>query len=403
MSYLDRLRTAQYTSPSGAQFIFEFNALKRAGSKKSAVHEFPQQDEADVQDLGNTAIRFSIEAYLSGADYDQTADSFWDALSETGPAVLQHPRWGDLAVLPLSYAQGESFVDGMRRAIFTIDFVRVADIEYPVTTVQTEAALSQQLDDSQDSGADSFGNQFDPQSAAETAKSKKSLTDMVNDFADVISGITAVSEDIAEEFNRKVSEFTSTIDTLILTPIALAQSLITLARLPGRTVTKIKAKVDGYGTLIGNLNNDADNEAEAATQFLQYLAALLGLSEACLAGDMTTREEAVSASETLRDALDIAIIGIEDIESNVSGYSAPVDLMALLRDILSQAAALLLEKSFSLQAERRITLEGDRTPLDLIYELYGDIDQLDEFIEQNNLQGDEIFLIPRGREVAYYV
>ena len=403
MSYLDRLRTARYTSPSGTEFTFEFNDLKRAGGKKTAVHEFPQQDEADVQDLGNAAVRFSIEAYLTGADYDINADSFWDALTEEGPAVLQHPRWGDLSVLPLTYIQGESFVDGMRRAIFTIDFVRVGDVEYPITTVQTEAALEQQLDDSQDSGSDAFGNQFDPESAAETEGAKKSLTDMVNDFSDKISGITAVSENIAEEFSRKVSEFTSTIDTLILTPITMAQSLITLARLPGRTVTKIKAKVDGYGTLIDNLGNDADTEAEAATQFLLYLAALLGLSESTLVGDMTTREEAVSASETLRNALETAIIGIEGIEGNVSGYSAPVDIMALLRDILSQAAAMLLEKSFSLQTERRITLEGDRTPLDLIYELYGDIDHLDEFIEQNRLQGDEIFMIPRGREVAYYV
>ncbi len=313
------------------------------------------------------------------------------------------PVLGDLSVLPLTCAQGESFVDDMRQARFSIEFVRVGDVEYPITTVQVEAAIEQQLDDSQDSGADSFGDQFDPTSAAETAKSKKSLTDMVNNFSDKISGITAASEDIAEEFNRKVSEFSNTMDDLILTPIVLAQSLVTLCRLPGRTVTKIKAKIDGYGTLIDNLKNDADTEAEAATQFLQYLAALLGLSESSLVGDMTTREEAISASETLRDALETAIIGIETIESNVSRYSAPVDIMALLRDILTRAAAMLFEKSFSLKTERRITLEGDRTPLNLVYELYGDIDQLDEFIEQNRLQGDEIFLIPRGREVAYYV
>ncbi len=138
MSYLDRLRTAKYIAPSGSIFIFKFNDLKRSGGKKAPIQEFPQQNEADVKDLGNLADRYPVELFFTGADYDQIADSFKEALAEKGPATLLHPRWGDLSVLPLTYIQSEGFVDGMRQARFSIDFVRVADVEYPTTTVQTD-------------------------------------------------------------------------------------------------------------------------------------------------------------------------------------------------------------------------------------------------------------------------
>lgn len=402
MSYLDRLRTARYISPSGAEFAFKFSDLKRASGKKAPVHEFPQQNDPDVKDLGNIAVRFAIEAYFTGADYDQVADSFWDALSENGPAALLHPRWGDLSVLPIIFNQGEAFVDGMRQATFTIEFVRTGEIQYPTTTVQTEVSLENQISDSQDSASDTFGEQFDPETAAQKAGAVESLTNSIDDFSEKINQIISKNEEIAQEFNRRVSEITSTMDQLILDPVSLGQSYISLFRLPGRVTGKIKEKGHGYKLALKNLKNDAVDIAQSAVQFFQNIAVLLGLSEACLVGDLTTREEAVGVSETLRDAMDTAISNIEIIEGNVSGYAAPADALALTKQIFSDASALMLEKSFSLKITRRIALEGDRTPLDLIYELYGDIDQLDEFIEQNNLQGDELFLIPRGREVAYY-
>ena len=405
MSYLDRLRTARYTSPSGSKFTFHFNDLKRAGSKKAGVHELPQQDEADVQDLGNTAIRFAIDAYFTGADYDQTADSFWDALSERGPAKLLHPRWGDLQVLPLTFVQNEAFVDGMRRASFGIEFIRVSDIQYPTTIVHAEAAIADSLDTAEESTGAAYGAQFDPESAADSAAAKGSLLDSLDDFSEGISGIIAEVESVSEEINRRVRDFENAMDQLILTPMLLAQSLVQLYRTPGRAAVRITRKIDGYGTMLQNLVSYVapETKSQAATRTLQAAAILAGMAESTLTGDLASRSEAVSACEALWAALAAAIELIESVEGSVPGYAAPADIMAWIRDILARAAAMLLEKSFSLKAERRISLEGDRTPLDLVYELYGDIEHLDEFIDQNRLQGDEIFLIPRGREVAYYV
>ncbi|KKL23760.1 hypothetical protein LCGC14_2422150, partial [marine sediment metagenome] len=253
MSYLDRLRTAKYTSPSGSEFAFKFNDLKRSSSKKAAVHELPQQDDPSVQDLGNTAVRFAIEAFFSGENYDQVADSFWDALAEKGPGVLQHPRWGDLSVLPLTYAQSEGFVDGMRQARFEIEFVRVGEIAYPTTIVQTEASIEDSLDTAGEATGEAFGAQFDPESAADTAAAKDTIGDSLAAFSENISGIIAENEKLSEEIKRLTAEIENTLDTLILDPIVMAQSYVHLFRTPGRMATSITKKIDGYGAMLKNL------------------------------------------------------------------------------------------------------------------------------------------------------
>jgi hypothetical protein len=82
--------------------------------------------------------------------------------------------------------------------------------------------------------------------------------------------------------------------------------------------------------------------------------------------------------------------------------------MAALKASLVSAAALLLEKSFALRAARRVTLTRDCTPLDLVWELMkpasgDDLEAaLDQLIKQNKLGGDDLLMIPAGREVAYY-
>ena len=49
-------------------------------------------------------------------------------------------------------------------------------------------------------------------------------------------------------------------------------------------------------------------------------------------------------------------------------------------------------------------LGHNRTIIDLVAELYGSVDdQLDFLISSNDLTGDEILELPKGREIVYYI
>ena len=74
-----------------------------------------------------------------------------------------------------------------------------------------------------------------------------------------------------------------------------------------------------------------------------------------------------------------------------------------MRDVVSNSIQHIIDSSFSLPNRKSIILGEDRQIVELVYELYGNLNRLDEFIVDNNLNYNEIEVIPMGREVAYYV
>lgn len=74
-----------------------------------------------------------------------------------------------------------------------------------------------------------------------------------------------------------------------------------------------------------------------------------------------------------------------------------------MRDIVFSSIQFIIENSFSLPTRKIITLNRDRQIIELMYELYGDLSRIDEFIFDNRITYNELEIIRMGRQVAYYV
>lgn len=409
MSYLDRLRSCRYRSPSGAEFELAFTEVMRSGAKKAAVHEFPQADTPEIQDLGNQGQRFPLRAEFSGQNYDLTADAFVQALSEAGAGTLLHPRWGDIRAVPLTWKQSETFVDGMGRAEFEVEFARTDETLFPISEKAIELQMADSLDAISESASGGFAA-YDPENAMDAAASKAVLTDGLTRFRTQMQAIVAQNAEVATEFDRVFASVVDGFDTVILDPSAAAASVISLMRLPATVESGITAKINGYSAVVDSLaaSFDLSSGAQAMMAVLQLLGLGLGLADSATVGSLADREDAADAAGATQDATTALVEAVEAVEAAVSGYMTDAAIMAALRAALAQAAALLLEKAFSLRAARRVTLTRDSTPLDLVYELLAPESAeemetaLDEFIAQNRLAGDMILMVPAGTEVAYY-
>lgn len=74
-----------------------------------------------------------------------------------------------------------------------------------------------------------------------------------------------------------------------------------------------------------------------------------------------------------------------------------------LQNSVALGAGFLVKSSFTLIEEQRIILVRARNFVELVAELYGELDnRFDFFISTNQLSGDEIIELPIGREVVYY-
>jgi prophage DNA circulation protein len=407
MSWKDRLRTLEYESPSGEQFTLAFDDLSREVGKKAPVTEFPNQNAGAVQDLGQSTKRYPITAYISGRDYDTEADRFWSALNESGPGVLRHPRFGNLDVVPVSVSQSESFVEGGGRASFRIDFVESdqAALLYPSRTSLSPNAIYAAVDAAAGAAAKSLeGIEAEDPGALEVLKNKvKNALGAVNNAFDTITGVT---DSIRSEIQSTIGGIISEIDTLVQAPMSLAQSLITLYRLPARTVTSVKSKIDGYTALANTL---ADAFIDTTNQYGQMFGLInaastagfqIAAAESTVTGEIETRASAANIVESL-----FAIQNIADASYESSGV-VDYELQRASRMAITNALKSLQEKSINLPVERVFTLESDEALLSLVDSLYGNIDSLDStidrFIRYNELQGSHIVMVPQGTTVRWY-
>ena len=408
MSYRDRLRSMTYTSPSGKEFTLLFDSLSRTGGKKAPVSEYPGQNQGGVQDLGNTTPTFPVSCYITGADYDTEADSFWEALHETGPGKLYHPRWGNLNVLPIPNTQEEQFVEGCGRAVFDITFIKVNDesFEYPLVSQDGVAKVSSNVSTAAEAITAGV-----PEEVTDTA-TKAGLVETVGNVLTAISDgfetITDMTEDLSSEISQKITDIENTIDDLVEAPAELMEAVLTLYQLPATVITDITTKIDAYAAIYENVIDGFVESTEAYGETFGKIAnallSALGISaaESTTAGETTTRDDASESIESLNDLYTDIKDSIQDIEE-AGSFATDYETVLTTEMTISSAIGAMIDQALNLPAERTMVLDGNMAPLSLYFQIFGDLDGFGDWMEYNNFQGTEILLIPRGREVRWYV
>lgn len=409
MSYLDRLRECRYRSPSGIEFTAHFDDAGRTSSKKLAINELPQQDTPDVQDLGDGTNDYTMNLYFTGPDYDTIADAFWTALEERGAGILFHPRWGDIPVMPQSRSQREDFVNGARQAVFTVQFIRVSVIEnYPLTSAGSATSVANAVSSASVSATDEFAKDFQIKDARDRVSIIDKVKNGVETVSNAINDIAAATDEANEQFNQIVRDVTATADELVNAPANLASSIIRLVRTPARVQANVRNKLRGYTNLYNNiismLLNEVGTSGQAQTSSLFLTAIGLATAEAAVTdnGETQTREQVAYSALQLSQIRDGIVSNINTLEESIEDYFYSPEIARTLREQLTTAIAILYERGFGLALERIEVLDHDTTPLNFVYRVYGSIDRLEEWIKQNELMGDEHFLIQKGQEVRYY-
>ena len=155
MSWRDQYQPGSFR---GAAFRTEYHEL--SGGRRVVRHEFPGRDRPVTEDLGRSARSFSIDCWISGADYRAGRNALLDALDAFGPGLLVHPFHGSMMVNALTYSQTEDTEEGgMCR--FSIEFAE-AGVEVAVSAELDGAALAgSEADDVLAGAAGAFDNGFD--------------------------------------------------------------------------------------------------------------------------------------------------------------------------------------------------------------------------------------------------
>jgi len=403
MAWQDRLRDAAYTSPSGQRLTFDYDATSEVFEQLGGAFNFPDAKGTFVQPLGASGRRYPLRLILWGADYDQAAASWMDALQEAGVGTLEHPAYGRKTVVPTgSVTRRDEFVRGANQAVIEVSFFETTGLAYPSpqslddTAAKVEAASVAQAQTLAASGVlDSASDRADFLSRYESALGAAS---------GALKPITEAVASAQRQFTAIESSINRGIDVLIRDPLTLAYQTQQLIKTPARIAASAGARLDAYGDFLSGLVGTTPPRKTALYNTDMYATATLTATAlATTTTEYTKRPEAIEAAELILEQAE-AVAAWRDDNFAALGEIDDGGVWQSLQDLVASTAGALVQRSFTLASERRVVLTSDRSIIDLTFELYGTVDdKLDALINDNDLSGDEIIEIKRGREVVYYV
>lgn len=419
MASVNDLREACYTSPSGKKFYFEYDS--KLGSEtdlKTATFTFPDRDGALVVPLGIGGRRFSFSCNFFGSRCLKQANEFEDGLKERGYGELVHPLYGVHKVVPTgSISRSDDVVAGINISSVSVTFAEtLIDVDVINSEVVSEDEIDLKMDEYEEKSTWEYVKDFVADRVQDAIWAANMLRSGLNFVAQNLQKIANFEKKILSKFNSLQNELFSSIDNIVSSIDDVAMQTIKLIRLPANAAINASAKVEGYAAaargIIRNFKNDPANITNAKNQWAATRLMLQSLIVACAGGVavsisksnliLRSREEAVRIATDIAELYDEIIefeeknIGKDFFVETGEGYNS-------MRDVVSMSIQHIIECSFSLPNRKSIILGEDRQIIELVYELYGKLDKLDEFIIDNNLNYNEIEVIPMGREVAYYV
>lgn len=136
MGWREELQPARFRNAA-----FHVSAGGGAGGRRTAVHQYPEQNKPFVEDLGGEAETWRIDAFVIGDDYKTARDALRAALREYGPGVLVHPLHGQISLQVQSWEFSETTEEG-GSCTFKITFVDPGEQQFPQSGYDTRSRVS---------------------------------------------------------------------------------------------------------------------------------------------------------------------------------------------------------------------------------------------------------------------
>lgn len=408
MTWIDRLREAAYTSPSGERFLLQYENVSRSFAKKTTGFEFPDADGTYVQDFGRSGRRYPLRLFFWGADHDLEADAFETALTEIGLGRLEHPRYGNVDVVPFGdITQRDDLKTAANQTVIEVTFWDTIGLAYPTAQADPASEVLTAVDEYNTVAAEEFNDTISLDSTVEQVTFKNQVLGLVDSVKAGLQAVADVQKAVQDEFNAINDSINAGIDLLVGQPLALAFQVTQMIQAPARALASIQARLQAYRdlatALISGDGADVSNVNELRTNDLNVSGYVTGSVISVINNQFVTKTEAITAAEEVLSQLDDVVAwrdaqfeALEEIDNGATYQK--------LQEAVALTVGFLVEISFTLKTERRLILDRARTPIDLVAELYGTVDsELDFFITSNDLSGSEILEIPKGREIVYYV
>ncbi|GMO27971.1 MAG: hypothetical protein Pg6A_15760 [Termitinemataceae bacterium] len=395
-------------------------------SRHIAIHDIPNRSGSYVQDMGTEARRYQITLAFEGENADLVAKTAEDLLfAEQGAWTVIHPS--DL-FLKLNLVSCSRTIDPVNSGGFVILKTEWVEIgiakaglsgitESVATIIRTSITLSSMVIEGVKNAINLYQRGllskyiYDCVANLNTIISAWALNDDANSLVASIKNMAQrVDQSNVETFNTSLYQA-----CLLAQKSDTSDSLLNKIRkiefVSDKICKDMQDNVNLYTNLGGSFARKMVNYAISSEIFL--ISSIIAFSDTVVASNIKNRDECISLLEILEtiyneivDTVTLYETKAKDLDFTVQ-YIAFRDSMETLEKLRSLLIRYLLQELFDLRALRRIIVGKPTTLLQIAYQYMGANaatidDVIEKLIKENELHGEEILLLPVGKEIIIY-
>lgn len=409
MSWVSRLEQ-QLVIRTGDGLEYEPQWLNAVQDQQYNLNVFNYIDVAGSQVQRNQprGRRFSIEIYFIGDDTIDVSERFRRSAADRRPWTIFHPFYDELTVQPISLRFDNTQYNITR---ITGEVLETIPDDFPRQTQDVVEQIALDKEEVDQTGAETFGNQI--------ADLQPSESNLIGNTVDILesSGNTVLEE--AEDqvnFRNLVLTAQRELNTILTRPIQTLRAIQATINFPALVSQSVRARVDNLIDSFNRVIESVTNVANITRNEKVYgEASGAAIISAMTLATTTNRDE--QTREQIQGVIDdvfatyssylTTLDGFQTtLQTEVNSYAPDPNLQAQLSQLMFSTLAALNDITLDSQQEVTIINEANSNPVLLAHRVYGLDDQdvnLNRFIDTNNLSLNELLIIPKGRELLYYV
>ena len=412
---------ASYTSDTGATISsFAYRDVSKSKEKLSSTYEFANTNQTYVQTLGSTMLRLPMEMIFLGDNYIADAEAAFNVLDSSNYGTLRHPAYGEIDVAIVGEIKKEDkILTGIGSSIITVTFYQSIKTAYPATSLDARGNILNKITEANEAAATQASQAINIADAVDEANWKTDILNGIKATKNTVAGIVDTTQAISSEITAIQRSVESNINGIAGGAVDVVGNLLTIGKqiqiftqLPARLEVSIVDRANGFiDVLSGLLGLDSKkdlvnntNKNKFANADLQATATITGLAEATITNtEFTTQAQAIEYVDVLLEQTEQYIVWRESQYTSLELVDDDFSTYQQIQELVNLTAGYLLELSFTLQQQKTFTCDKDYALPVISNRLYGSIDFEQRIIADNNLQGDELFFVSKGKQIIYYV
>jgi prophage DNA circulation protein len=421
MTWKNRLReNIILISPEGTSYTAEWRGDTQSKKKSLGQFKYTKIKKTIVQDLDIESTTHPITIFFTGNDCDIISLDLYKKCDENGHWKITHPTDGDLEYQLYSVERINNPIESGNIYQINLEFIEPADDSLLISKAQIAGKINDSINNLNESSASQYSNNLRTSQGA-LAANQTSINNIMRSADNKLGSLTGGDSSLSsrlDTINRSIS------DTLGATPFnaetlaSQVQEYIQIPMLTARDLkNKIKAQIGFISDILGltpESNYESDININNSNE-LALMAALAGLGKSIISSDLfDVKKDIINTTIDFSNLLIDVTDNLDEIQNSYSDrdidkqYFSQSESFSDAVELINLINRYLINTIINLKTEKRFTMEKAEAAISVSVREYNSTketidDDFDYFVKTNNLTGNEIIMLPIGREIVVYV